>query len=1213
MKHHVHILRALFVALALCFGLTGIAVAQEITGSIVGSVKDPNGAAVKGATVTLTDVGTKLTVRTATTNDDGQFSIPDLPVSTYDVTVEATNFKKHIESKVKLDVGQRRTVDVTLQVGNIAEVVTVEAAPLTVELTTPAVSSVINGDQVRQLSINNRNFIQLIALAPGVTNDLEDFMPTGTNNPETQVVVRGLISVNGSRNTSNTFTIDGADITDRGSNLTIQAYPSVDSIGEFKVQRSMWSAESGRSGGGQINIVTRSGGNKFHGSGFEFVRNEIFNANDFLTNKTPALATSLGRESNGKISRKPFRYNNYGFTVGGPVYFFRFGEGGPMAKKIEKTFFFFSEERRSDIRYPTLTSVVPSGQMKQGIFSIPICLSASSSTTCTSILPAGTPLGSVVPVSSVAQQYINQIWNGVPEPTTAASLGLNFPTLNIAKFQQEIVRLDHTFSDKVSAFYRFENDKIPTTDADGTIGTRSGIPFVNRVASNSPGKTHTLQFTYNPSANKVFEGRFTYGYGAILLDTIGLAAKAVSPIGVSLPYASTRDLVPTLGISGFNSITGQGNYVDPSSKMNFSGALTWIHGNHTMKYGLMYSRNMKGENALGGTNQGSFSTFSNTITSVTTPACARATGVAATSLNTLNQNWACFMLGNNVSFTQSNLDLTVDFRQRSIEAFGQDEWRLRRNVTLNLGVRYSYFGAPWDRNGLLANFDPSLWNPANAPIVTGAGLRRAGTGNNCNGMIVNAQNFQTGPAAFNCNPTASPFGKYVYRAQKHDFAPRIGIAWDPFKKGTTAVRAGWGIYHEQVSLSAAELLSLNPPYLQTATQTLTRLDQPIPIGAPLPVVASATPASIRAIQTNFLTPYVQQWSLDVQHQFRGKILATAGYYGSKGTHLNGNTEYNDLPLGRALNSQCATLTAALQDPGVVTTACMVAGTALTATPTIFDQIRPYRGYRSINVLETRYNSNYHSMQITANRRFSGASQINFAYTWSKNLTDNQTSSVNAAPQDVNNIKAEYGRALLDRRHVLSLNYIYELPFYKNQKGFVGKVLGGWQASGIVSYNSGLPFTVASSSYDTAGIGFIPAIVAGGRPVLLCDPNANAPHTVDQWFNGACFATQTAAGATGITNVPGNAPRGAVSGPPTKRVDFTMAKSFRLHEGVSLQLRAEAFNIFNHTNFRGLSTSRSIANQTSCPTPGVLVACSGFGTVISFRDPRVIQFGAKLYF
>ncbi|HXD30681.1 MAG TPA: carboxypeptidase regulatory-like domain-containing protein [Pyrinomonadaceae bacterium] len=1189
------------IAGALCLLLSGVAMGQEVSGSLVGTVKDANGGAVTGATVTITDSEKKIVVRTASTNEEGQFSAPNLPSAFYDVSIEAPNFKKHVEKRVKLDVGASRSVDVSLEAGNIAEVVTVEAAPLTVELTSATVSSVINGDQVRELSINNRNFVQLVTLAPGVTNDLDDLVFTGTNNPDTQVVNRTLISVNGGRSTQNTFTVDGADVTDRGSNLTIQSYPSVDSIGEFKVLRSLYPAESGRSGGGQINVVTRSGGEKFHGSAFEFIRNEAFNANDFLSNRTPSLAASLGRDSNGKLRRKPFRYNNYGFTVGGPIYFFKFGEGGDWGGRIPRTFFFFSEEQRRDTRYPTLTSVVPTNAMKTGIFPVDICLSASSSTNCTSILPAGTRLGSVATVSNTAQQYITQVWNKIPEPTRLTALGLDFPTLNIAKFRQEIIRIDHTANDRLSFFYRFGSDKIPTTDADGTIGGRSGIPFVNRTESNSPGKTHTFQATYSPSSNMIMEGRFTYGYGAIYIDTIGLLSKNVSSIGVPMPYQSVRDVIPAVTVSGFNALSGFSNYIDPSSKTNIGGSLTWIKGSHTMKYGFVYSRNTKTENALSGTNQGAFSAFNNTVTSVATPACVRATGVASNTLNTLYQNWACYMLGNNVTFTQSKLDLMVDFRQRSIEGFAQDEWRVRRNVTLSLGVRYSYFGPPWDKNGFLVNFLPRLWSSAAAPQVTGAGNRRAGTGNFCNGIIVNAQNFQTGPAAFNCTPTASPFGKYVYEAQKHDFAPRVGIAWDPFGKGTTSIRAGYGIYHEQVSLSAAELLSLNPPYQETATQTLTRFDQPIPSGAAIPVVASATPPSIRAIEPNFLTPYTQHWSLDVQRQFGKKTVITVGYYGSKGTHLNGNTEYNNLLPGKALVTQCASGTATLQDPGVVTTLCMTPGTALTATPANFDQVRPYRGYRSINVLETRYNSNYHSMQFFAQHRFSAASQASFAYTFSKNLTDNQTSSLSAAPQDVNNIRAEYGRAVLDRKHVMNLNYIYELPFFRTQHNAVGKVLGGWQISGIASHYSGLPFTIASSSYDTAGIGFIPSIVAGGRPLLLCDPNANAPHTVDQWFNGACFAKQTAAGATGVLNVPGTASRGQVDGPPTTRVDFTLSKKIRFTESVSVQLRAEAFNVFNHTNFRGLSTSRAITNE------------SLFGSVVSFRDPRIMQFGIKLYF
>src|SRR3989442_14411059 len=317
MRHQLQFLRVVLVAIALVFGLSGIAVAQEITGSIVGTVKDSNGAAVAGATVTVTDSGTKLVVRTVQTKDEGQYTARDLPVTTYDVSVEAKGFKKHVESKVQVDVGKRRTLDIGLEAGNIAEVVTVEANPVAVELSTPTVSTVISGDQARELSLNNRNWVQLITLAPGVSNDLADQVYVGTTNPAGQANIMS-IAVNGARSAQNTYTVDGADVNDRGSNITIQAYPSVDSIEEFKVQRSLFAAEAGRSGGGQVNIVTRGGGERFHGSIFEFVRNEKLNANDFISNRNSN--PPFGRESNGKAKRPPFRYNNFGGTFSGPIY-----------------------------------------------------------------------------------------------------------------------------------------------------------------------------------------------------------------------------------------------------------------------------------------------------------------------------------------------------------------------------------------------------------------------------------------------------------------------------------------------------------------------------------------------------------------------------------------------------------------------------------------------------------------------------------------------------------------------------------------------------------------------------------------------------------------------------------------------------------------------------------------------------------------------------
>lgn len=1203
----------LIIAAAMILSISFSSSAQDITGSINGTVRDSAGAAIAGATVTITDPGKdNLVVRTVTTNDNGEFSAPNLRVSVYDIAVEAPNFKKSVSTGIKLDVGQRRSVDVSLEAGNVSEVVTVEAPPVAVELTTPTASTLISGDQVRELSVNNRNFVQLVTLAPGVSANLADQVYVGTTNPEGQANTVP-ISVNGARSSANTFTVDGADITDRGSNLTIQAYPSIDSIGEFKVLRSLYPAESGKSGGGQINVVTRSGTDQFHGSLFEFVRNEQFNASSFFNNRN----APLGRDENGKAIRPPFRYNNYGFTVGGPIYFMRWGERDPndsFFAKVPKTYFFFSEEQRKDRRYTTLSSQVPDANLRRGIFSVPICLSGTISATsvrscpANQILPAGMPISSMAAVSPAAQAYVNNIWNRSPLPNVAP-FGLTFPGSAKADFRQEIVKIDTSFTKNWTAYYRYQRDTIPTIDVNTLFGSGSGIPGVSTSNTDSPGRTHTFQTTYVINPKLIVEGRYVYSYGAILSHTTGLLARDQSPINIPLPYSADDDRVPQVAITNLSTLQSFGPYNNFSDKHEWSGNLTWIFGSHTAKFGASFSKYRKNEdNGLGGTNQGSFTGFLNTTAASPTQGliCVDTTNAAIAcpaGRQTTEQTFANFLLGFNSTFTQTKYRLTADFRQRNFEAYAQDEYRFRKNITLYYGVRYSFFGSPWAANGLLTNFVPQLFNPAQAPQVSGNGNRIAGTGNFCDGIIVNAQNFQTGPAAYNCTPTASPYGKYVVKAPKLNFAPRVGLAWDPFGKGKTSIRTGYGIYHEQTLVGTFEThLGSNPPYQETITVNQARLDQPVPTGSTPAVVASnAVPALIRGVDTDYKTPYYQHWSLDWQQQWFKNTLTTVGYYGSKGTHLIGVVDINLLPPGYALSlgNVCSASNSGVAGGTAACQARDAGGNPIpftTSPSTILDQLRPYRGWRGISMIQPRFNSNYHSLQVSATQRFSGNSIVQLAYTWSKNLTDNQTDR-STAPQNPYDIQAEYGRAQLDRRHILTVNYVYEIPFYSNQKGFVGKVLGGWEVSGIGTYQTGLPFTVTYSAYDPAGIGFLNASSpAGGRPYVFGDPNSNAPHTVDQYFNIAAFQRTSPTGAPAL---PGDAGRGVIQGPPTFRIDFTLSKNIRFNENLRLQLRGEAFNVLNHTNFNTLGLTAS--------TP------STFGTVTGTRDPRILQFGIKFYF
>lgn len=1133
---------ALLVGLA--FGAIPAA-AQDITGSIVGIVTDASGAVVAGATVTIRNTDRNVVARTLTTNEAGSYSAPLLLAGHYSVTVEATGFKKFVKTGIELNVNDRIAVDATLEAGAVSEEVTVSAGAVRIETQTATAAGLVSNTEVRELPLNNRNFIQLVTLLPGVSSTGTDQAYIGTTNPFGQTNVLG-ISINGGRTSQNSWTIDGADNVDRGSNLTLLNYPSVDAISEFKVLRNHYSAEYGRNASGHVNVITKSGGRDFHGNFYEFFRNDKLNANPFFNNlagrfttdttaKPPDVIVPAGDPRAGKerVPRPQLRYNNFGYTIGGPVFI-----PGHYNTEREKTFFFFSQEFRRVITYATFNATVPSAAERQGIFSAPICI-ATSGSTCTQ---SATQITNINPAAAA---YLKDIYANIPLPNSGTNTLIS-NARNVFNHRQELVRVDHNFSPKVTLAVRYLHDTIPTEEPGGLF-TGLAVPGIATTKTDSPGYSWVARSVQTIKPTLLNEVGYAFSYGAIVSRPIGLALSSNSPnvtSAVKLPFAVSLARIPSIA-PGYSGVAGFGPYDDFNRNHNVYDNLTWIRGRHTLKFGTSINYYQKTENAAGN-NVGSFSFAS----------APRPTGSAAT---TTMQQWANFLLGKVSTFTQADQDLTPDIRMRQYEFYFQDDLRLRSNLTINFGLRYSQFRQPFDQNGQLTNFDPRRYDPAKAvQIDRTTGNIIPGTGDLLNGIIIGGQN--------------SPFGDKVAPESNKNFGPVLGFAWDPWSNGKTAIRGGYGISYDVILVGIYEQnIFGNPPFVNNVTISNTVLNDPASV---LPTI-SAAPRTIRGTPNEGDQPYVQQWSLDVQREVAKNMVVAVGYYGSRGVHLPGIVDFNLVPPGAAV-------AAGIIAPGTQVTSAI--------TPRL-NAVRPFKGFVAINSIQNWFNSNYNSMQVSMERRFKGASLIRASYTLSHSLTDNQ-SDRSTAPQNFYNRAAEYGPSQQDRRMILSINYVYEIPFFRTQKGVIGRVFGGWQLSGITSFAGGTPFTVTSSGIDPAALGFLGTSASGGRPDVIGRAKLTpAEQTRLRWFNTQAFALVP----TGETR-PGNSPRGVIYGPGYQKWDLTVGKRFKLTEAMNLQFRAEAYNVFNHVNFLGLSTA---------------FGSSTFGQVTSTRDPRLIQFALKL--
>jgi hypothetical protein len=1228
---------------------------DAVSGSISGTITDSTGAFVKGAKVTLTNTDRNHVERIVTTNNAGYYTATALALGNYSVKISNAGFKSDTVTNLVLHVDDALTVNRALTNGDVSESITVTADEARVNLEDATSQGLINNEQLNEMPLLTRNYETLLNLQPGVvyggSTDNLSSGPTGIGGSSSTVN----FSVNGGRSTSNNWTIDGADNVDRGSNLTLYTYPSPDAIAEFKTLRGQYSAQFGRNASGQIDVVTKSGSNQIHGSAFEYLRNDAFDANGYANDY-------LG------LKKAAYRYNVFGGSFGGPVYIPKIYNGR------DKTFFFISEEFQRIVTFLSGTSaLVPMASERMGDFSQsgvklpsgaystgPVQVCTNYVTNPTTQVNSCTGVGTkVTNISPTAAAYLKDVYANVPLPDPVYDIAHNLDPhtilstfSNVINHDDTVARIDQDFGQKLHIFYRYLHDTFPEILPEGQF-TTVPIPGANYTTAKNPGTQHLGHVSYVFSPTLVLNAGYAFSNGNIISTPSGFLASANSrDINPSLQYANTVGLVPTIAVSGMTSLNGSVAYTDHGTNHQAFGDITKVLKSHTLIGGFSYSHYQKLENNTTGT-QGSFGFNTdtayacNTAGLPTSPNTACVTNTPGyTGGYTEAQAFANFLTGNaNSGFSQLSRDPVTDIKYALYEAFIQDNWKATPRLTLNIGVRYGYYGQPWDANYLLSNFDPAKFDPTKAPTVSATGLLCftavcSQTGSNAglstaynanadfngtnyiNGLIYN------GPTAAN-NNQASPYGNKVGQAQKDNFAPRFGFAYDVFGDGRTSLRGGYGWSFDDAEVSYYETTVFNnPPSVATYTASQTSLDSPTGGGTPAPCglnttnTGCATAGRVQSVPINYQTPYVQQYSLDLQQQISAKTFLDISYFGDHGTHLLGAEEINQPgPPGSFVGKvQPSSSGSACIDPDTNQQSFLNS-----TCDRVLNQIRPYLGYFAVDALRTIFSSNYNGLQVKFTKKFSGKTYFDANYTFSRDLT-NAPADYSGFIQNIYNPNGDYGRAPDDRNNVLTLDGVFELPWYREQHGIKGRLIGGWEISSIYTIQSGLPVTIsASSAYtpnynlpgnvagsyngrtntgyitDNAGLGVLGNTNAGLRLNQIGDPNAGNGIKIHNkgynqlWFNTSAFA----AAPPSQTNMAPTARRGTIQGPGFNRADIGVFRNFRIYNRLMFQFRAEAFNAANHTNVQSFVSSAGSSTY--------------FGLTQGYRDARQVQFAGRFTF
>ena len=1095
--------------------IASLALAQ--TGSIGGTVSDKTGAVVQGATVTATSLETKA-VHTATTTGTGAYSIPNLPTGHYQITVRKEGFRTYKVASAELTVAQVLSANAQLEPGAVSEEVQVQGSELPpVDLDSAQVSNLVDQRQMQDLPLITRDPYSLVLLSPGTS----------------QTNALGGFTVNGARERNNNFLLDGVDNNDTSvpgiPDGLLSANP--DSTQEFRVITNNFNAEYGRNTGAIIDVVTKSGTNSFHGNVYEFGRwNAFGGARDWFNHAPDPI--------------DPYVRNQFGYSFGGPIF-------------KNKTFFFVNEEFDRFRTTLTGSATVPTAAFKTGIFNY--------NGTPIDLTPAGANNAFGLPLDTTIQKVLALYPNPVSSQDGLTGTAF-FPSASKTNSYNPVVKIDHQFTSKESLSMRYAYNHFfdPNPFHDDTLPND-----INAVSSKAivQGASATLTSTLMPNLINNFSFGWNHLYDNFGCDGLNLI-DGVSPLdgfgnGIDYLFAA-----PFTNFGCTNLVAD--NQWRKTGTTSYSDNVTWVKGNHTLKFGSDF-RNIaeQGPDNFFSRRELTLSTFitQTQFALINPPAndqCGQGPNFGSGNCALEDAATALYgFVGNDFGaefFDKNAVRQGTDnkhFRQHEYDWYGQDTWKIKRNLTLSLGLRYQLDGVPVEENANFSNLlaDPSSFQAGQNVVMSIVG---PGTGN------------------------------MLYKQDYSNIEPRVGFSWDPFGDGKTAVRGAFGIFHDRVFGNLFGNARGNPPFEQDFNafpfDTITNafaapgtVDVPavLPDTTPSAIIPDGSTLAPVLFNTRFKNTASNNWNFGIQRELAGNNVIDLAYVASEGHHIPRQIDGN--PPDPALVNELVQICSNPNDPRN-TTGCTpneVSGILLYEGADVFGLL-PFNAVKNNALVQPFYqvsvaNSSYNSLQAKFTHRFNHGLQAQASYTWAHAIDDGADPLAPAAgnrtfPRNSRNLSQDRGNSDNDIRHVAVINYIWEMPLGRGKQflssGIAGKVFEGMQLSGIATAETGHPFEIRSS-HDSQRTGISAWANLVGDPFVassdpLCQPDAGAGRV---WFKNPCAFAQPAIGSG-----PGNIGRNQFFGPGLVSFDMEFAKKAKLTEKVGLEFKLEAYNIFNHPHF-----------------------------------------------